>query len=441
MSPTLDGLHVPIDRHTLANGLRVIFSADNAVPVVAVYIVYGVGARSEERGRTGFAHLFEHMMFQGSRNAPKGAHFKLVESNGGYLNGSTHPDYTDYFEVLPSNKLALGLWLEADRMRALAINAENLDNQRDAVKQERRLSFDNQAYATAVVERWPQLAFDNWQNSHSLIGSFEDLDAATVEDVARFFKTHYAPNNAVLVVSGDIGIPEAKELVEAYFGDIPPQPPPAPPDLTEPPRTEARFEIYPDRLAKVPAVAIGYPGPLRRSVDYNALVMLDLLLTGGESSRFHQNLVKGHKSVIQYAANLGWPFSSPADYRDPGLYGIYLLYNPAFTGDQIVAQAEEEIAKVWNGGVDAEELDRARTHLRSSRIQELQSSRARASLLGRFELLDGNPDFINTELAGFLAVTGEQIQAAAKQYCDPGKRTALNILPAAPAAPPEDQEG
>lgn len=438
-TPTLGGLDIPFDGHTLANGMRVIFSPDHAVPVVTVYIVYGVGARDEERGRTGFAHLFEHMMFQGSQNAPKGAHFQLVESNGGFLNGSTHPDYTDYFEVLPSNKLALGLWLEADRMRALAINAENLDNQREAVKQERRLSFDNQAYATAVVERWPELAFDNWQNSHSLIGSFEDLDAATVEDVARFFKTHYAPNNAVLVISGDIRIPEAKELVERYFGDIPPQPRAEAPDLSEPPRTEARFETYHDRLAKVPAVAMGYPGPPRRSADYNALIMLDLLLTGGESSRFHQELVKGKKSVIQYAANLGWPFSSPADYKDPGLYGIYLLYNPAFTGDQIVAQVEEEIAKVWNDGVDSSELDRARTHLRSSRIQELQSSHARASLLGRFELLDGNPEYINTELNDILAVTAAQIQGAAKQYCDPGKRIVLDILPAGPAAPQEDR--
>ncbi|MGA2434670.1 MAG: pitrilysin family protein [Bryobacteraceae bacterium] len=430
-------MHIPIERYKLRNGMRVILSKDSSTPVVTVYIVYNVGARAEERGRTGFAHLFEHMMFQGSENAPKGTHFKLIESNGGSLNGSTHSDYTDYFEVLPANKLAVGLWLESDRMRALAINQANLDNQKDAVKQERRMSFDNQPYATAVVERWPELAFANWQNSHSLIGSFEDLDAATVEDVAKFFKTHYAPNNAVLVVSGDIDIPEAKELVEAYFGDIPAQPQPPAPDLTEPERDEPRSDIYRDPLANVPAVIIGYPGPARRSGGYNALVMLDLILTGGDSSRFQQNLVKGKESVIQYEANLGWPFAGPSDYKEPGIYGFYLLYNPAFTGQQIVAQVEEEIAKIRTDGVSAAELERTRAYLRSARIRQLQSSRARASLLARYELLDGNPDHINTEMSIFLAVTPERIQEAARQYLVQRKRTVLDIVP----APPEKGNG
>jgi len=198
---------IPIEKYTLKNGMRVILSRDNAVPVVTIYMIFDVGARAEEKGRTGFAHLFEHMMFEGSAHAPKGTHFKLVESNGGTLNGSTHPDYTDYFEVLPANKLAVGLWLESDRMRSLAITPENLANQKEAVKQERRLSFDNRPYSTAIVDRWPQVAYQNWQNSHSLIGSFEDLNAATIDDVAKFFKTYYAPNNAVMVIVGDIQIP------------------------------------------------------------------------------------------------------------------------------------------------------------------------------------------------------------------------------------------
>jgi zinc protease len=426
-------LRIPIEKYTLKNGMRVILAPDNSVPVVTVYTIYGVGARAEEKGRTGFAHLFEHMMFQGSKNAPKGTHFKLVESNGGSLNGSTHPDYTDYFEVLPSNKLAVALWLESDRMRALSINQANLDNQKEAVKQERRLSFDNQPYATAIVDHWPTLAYRNWQNSHSLIGSFEDLDAATVEDVANFFKTHYAPNNAVLVLSGDINVPEAKKLVEAYYGDIPAQPQPKAPDLTEPPQTAPRFEEYRDKLARVPAVIIGYPGPERRSADYNALVMLDLILSGGDSSRFNQNLVKGRKSVIQYEANLGWPFASASDYKAPGEYAMYFLYNPAFTGKQIVEQVSEEIAKIQKDGVDAAELERARTYLRSSRIRQLQSSHARAALLGKYELLDGNPDYINTEMNDFLAVTHQQIQAAAKKYFAPEKQTVLDIVPASAA--------
>jgi predicted Zn-dependent peptidase len=420
---------IPIDRYKLANGMRVILSQDNSVPVLTLYLIYGVGARAEQRGRTGFAHLFEHMMFQGSHNAPKGTHFRMVESNGGSMNGSTHPDYTDYFEVLPSNKLAIGLWLEADRMRGLAITEETLANQKEAVKQERRLSFDNQPYATAIVDRWPQLAFRNWHNSHSLIGSFEDLDAATLSDVATFFQTYYAPNNAVLVLAGDLRIAEAKKLIETYFGDIPPQSQPAHPDLAEPPQSEPRWEVYHDPLAKVPALILAYPGPERRSPDFYALVVLDILLTGGESSRFHQNLVKGRKSVVQFEANLGWPFAGPTDYKDPGSYGIFLLYNPQFTGQQILAQAEQEIARIQEESVTAAELERARTYLRSARIRQLQSSASRAAFLGQYELLDSNPDYINTELDILLAVSSEQIQAAAERHLIPQRRTVLDIVP------------
>ncbi|MGH9721629.1 MAG: M16 family metallopeptidase, partial [Bryobacteraceae bacterium] len=246
-------IKVPFEKYKLKNGMRVILSADNKVPVVAIYMLYGVGARSEEKGRTGFAHLFEHMMFQGSANAPKGVHFKSVESNGGSLNGSTHPDFTDYFEVLPSNKLAVGLWLESDRMRSLAITPENLTNQKEAVKQERRLSFDNRPYATAIVDRWPELAFRNWQNSHSLIGTFEDLNAASVDDVSKFFKTYYAPNNAILAVVGDIKATEARKWIDTYFADIPAQTPPRHPDLAEPPAdpSKPRSDVYRDPLAQV----------------------------------------------------------------------------------------------------------------------------------------------------------------------------------------------
>ena len=302
-------------------------------------------SRSEEKGRTGFAHLFEHMMFEGSANAPKGTHFGAVESNGGTLNGSTHPDFTDYFEILPSNKLATALWLESDRMRSLAINEENLKNQKEAVKQERRLSFDNQPYATAIVDVWPTLMYRNWQSSHSLIGSFEDLNASSVEDVAKFFKSHYAPDNAALVIVGDIQIPDAKKLIETYFGDIEAQPRPKRPDMTEP-AFESRTEVYKDPLARVPGVIIGYPGPKRRSADYYALHMIDAILTGGDSSRFRMNLIKGKQSVIQYEAELGWPFASALDYRDPEAYAMFLMYNPKFTAEQIVAQVQDEIAKL-----------------------------------------------------------------------------------------------
>jgi zinc protease len=423
-------MKVPFEKYTLKNGMKVILSQDNSVPVVSVYMLYNVGSRSEEKGRTGFAHLFEHMMFQGSANAPKGVHFQTVEANGGSLNGSTHPDFTDYFEVLPSNKLAVGLWLESDRMRNLAINDANLTNQKEAVKEERRLSFDNRPYNTAIVDVWPQIAYQNWQSSHSLIGSFEDLNAASVDDVAKFFKTYYAPNNAILCVVGDIRTPEAKKWIETYFGDIPSQPQPKRPDLTEPAQLKARTEVHKDPLARVPAVLIGWPGPARRSADYNALMMADVLFTGGESSRFQLDLVKGKQSVLSYEANLGWPFASASDYKEPGLYAMDLLYNPKFTAKQLVDQVQEEIAKVQKDGVDKKELERARTFLRAQRIKELQTSLTRARLLAQYEMFDGNPELITSELDAFLAVTPEQIQAAVKKYLVPEKRVVLEIQPA-----------
>jgi predicted Zn-dependent peptidase len=430
---------IPIEKYQLKNGLRVILSKDNAVPVVAVYMIYDVGARSEEKGRTGFAHLFEHMMFEGSANAPKGMHFASVESNGGTLNGSTHPDFTDYFEILPSNKLATALWLESDRMRSLAINDENLKNQKEAVKQERRLSFDNQPYATAIVDVWPTLMFQNWQSSHSLIGSFEDLNAASVEDVTKFFKTYYAPNNAVLAVVGDIQNAEAKKLIETYFGDIPSQPHPKHPDMTEPADFKGKVQSYKDQHAQVPGVVMGYPGPKRRSPDYYALNMIDAILTAGDSARIRQNLVKGKKSVIQYEANLGWPFASTLDFRDPEPYALFLLYNPSFKADQIVSQVQEEIGKLQNAPVDSKEFERVKTQLRANRVQSMQSSLSRARMLAQYEVFDGKAELINTELDAMLAVTPAQVQAAAKKYLVPEKRAVLEIQPSGSSQ--EQKEG
>jgi zinc protease len=424
---------VPIEKYELKNGLRVILSQDNAAPVVTVYIIYDVGSRSEEKGRTGFAHLFEHMMFEGSANVPKGMHFATIESNGGVMNGSTHPDFTDYYEVLPSNKLATALWLESDRMRSLAINEENLKNQKEAVKQERRLSFDNQPYATAIVDVWPTLMFKNWQSSHSLIGSFEDLNASTVEDVSKFFKTHYAPDNAVLVIVGDLQPAETKKLVETYFADIPSQPKPKRPDLAEPADFKGATRVYKDPLAQVPGVVLGYPGPKRRSPDYYALNMVDAILTLGDSARLRQDLIKGKQSVIQYEANLGWPFASALDYRDPEPYALFLLHKPNFTAEQIVSQVQDEIAKLQNQPIDSKELERIKTQLRASRIRELQTSLTRAKALAQYALADGKPELINTELDTMLAVTPAQVQAAAKKYLTPEKRAVLVIQPA-PAA-------
>ncbi|MBI4904510.1 MAG: insulinase family protein [Acidobacteria bacterium] len=429
-------VQIPFEKYKLANGLRVILSRDSATPVVTVYVLYGVGARSEEKGRSGFAHLFEHMMFQGSANAPKGVHFQSVEANGGNLNGSTHPDYTDYFEVLPSNKLAVALWLESDRMRSLAITKENLDNQKEAVKQERRLSFDNQPYATAIVDIFPTLAFKNWSNSHSIIGSFDDLNAATVDDVSKFFKTYYAPNNAVLAIVGDFQVPATKKLIEQYFADIASQPQPKHPDMTEPEQTAPRRQSYKDALAKVPVLCIAYPGPKRRSPDFYALNMLDVVLTAGESSRLYLNLVKGKKSLLGYESNLGWPFASNTDYMHPGIYGFNLTYNPSFSSKQILEQFQQELTSLETTPVSEKELNRARATMRATRIRSLQSTMTRAQLLAQYELFDGNPEMLNTELDAYLAVTPQQIQAAAKKFLVAKRQSVLEVQPAPAEAKP-----
>ena len=431
-------IHIPIEKYKFDNGLRVVLSEDNTLPVVAVYVVYDVGSRSEEKGRSGFAHLFEHMMFEGSANVKKGEHFRFIESNGGSLNGSTHTDYTNYFETLPANKLAVALWLESDRMRSLNVTAENLANQKEAVKQERRLSFDNQPYATAIVDVWPTLVYKNWQSSHSLIGSFEDLNAATVEDVSKFFKTHYAPNNAVLVVVGDIQTADAKKLIETYFGDIPSQPQPKHPDMSEPADFKSRSIVHKDPLAQVPGVVVGFPGPQRRTPDYYALNMVDAILTAGDSARLKQELVKGKKSVIQYESNLGWPFAGPLDYRDPGAWAIFMLHNPMFKSQQVVDQLQEEITKLQTTLVDAKELERVKAQVRAGRVRDVQGSLSRARALGQHATFDGDPSVINTELDAMMAVTPAQIQAVAKKYLVANRRAVLEIQP---APQPQQKEG
>jgi predicted Zn-dependent peptidase len=420
----------------LENGLRVILVPDHSAPVFGIDVCYNVGARNERPGRTGFAHLFEHMMFEGSANIKKGEHFKYVSANGGQMNGSTHPDYTDYFETMPSNKLGLALWLESDRMRSLAITAENLKDQQEAVKQERRLSFDNQPYNTAIVDKWPAMVYGNFQSSHSLIGSFEDLEAASVDDVSKFFKTYYAPNNAVLVIAGDFETADAKKLVETYFGSIPSQPQPARLDMTEPVRTMGKSEVVQDQHARVPGLIIGWPAPKRHSDEWYALGMLDAVLTGGESCRFQLDLVKGKQTVVQYQAGLGWPFAGFNDFKDPGEYTAFVLYKPNYRAQQIADEIQQEIDRIAKDGVDARELDRVKAVLRYAKISGLQSSLGRAQLLGQYELLDGKPDMVDQDFTNLFKVTSAQIQAAAKKYLTMERRDVLVIQPAPPAAAP-----
>jgi zinc protease len=291
----------------LKNGLRVIISEDHSAPVFAIAVNYNVGSRDERKGRTGFAHLFEHMMFEGSENVGDGEHMQLVFSNGGSMNGTTNKERTLYFELLPANQLDLALFLEADRMRSLDITKENLDNQRNAVQEERRLGIDNQPYGKTFELR-DELAYDNFAYEHSVIGSMADLDAATVDDVATFFKIYYAPNNAVLSIVGDVDTKTTLDKVRKYFESIPSQPTPPVPDVTEPPQKEERRATLDDPLARLPRIDMVYKIPPSSSPDYEPLSVLGTILSSGRSSRFNENIVR--QKQLRFPARTAGPACS-----------------------------------------------------------------------------------------------------------------------------------
>jgi predicted Zn-dependent peptidase len=419
---------IEFKEETLANGLRVLFSPHRVAPVTAVLVMYKVGSCNEPPGKTGFAHLFEHMMFQGSANVPRGKHFEYVESNGGVLNGFTSYDCTAYFELLPASKLPLGLWLEADRMRSLQVTQENLDNQRAVVKEERRLSVDNQPYARAL-ERLREIAYDNFANAHSVIGSMEDLDDATLDDVQQFFRTYYAPNNAVLVVAGDYNLHRARALVRQLFEEIPPQQPPPPADLSEPDREERR-EVFHDALASVPAVAFTWKIPPRHTPENDALQIASEILVGGRASRLYQRLVKREAVAVSVS---GGAEARPA----PSLFRLFVLHRPDVPPERIEAIVYEEIERLASDGVPEEELERVRTQLIAQRWSDhlyygWQSPLGRALGLAFAAVFDGDPEAVNTELERLLRVESANVQQATQRYLNTSRnRTVMTIVPGA----------
>jgi len=423
MSSTFALPAVPIEQFMLKNGLRVVLSRDTAVPVVSVAVYYNTGSRNEKTGRTGFAHLFEHMMFQGSENVPKAAHFQFISNAGGTMNGTTSSERTNYFETLPANQLPLALWLESDRMRSLKVTQENLDNQRNAVQEEKRLRIDNQPFAGAFL-RLDELIFKNPANAHSTIGSMEDLNAATVEDVREFFRIYYAPNNAVLTIVGDFDPQTARSLVEKYFATIPRQPDPVAVDVTEPTEVAAREENYSDRLAPFPVFALGWKVPARRTTDSYALQLASDILTGGESSRLYQKLVKQDESVLAVQGNAG-------ERRGPSSYFILAIPKPGKDPAQIRATILAEIKNLATNGPTADEMEKLRNGLRNDAIRTLQSSLGRAMQISEYALYDGDPKLINTEFDRYINVTPEQIKTAVARYLDTDNRVLLNIAPPA----------
>jgi predicted Zn-dependent peptidase len=410
----------------LENGLRVILVPQHGAPVYAINVSYNVGSRNELPGHTGFAHLFEHMMFQGSANVGKGEHFILVLNNGGNMNGTTSEDRTIYFEELPKNQLDLGIYLEADRMRSLNVTQANLDNQRNAVEEERRQSVDNQPYGRAQLDL-DSLSYDNFAYKHPTIGSMADLDAASVADVAAFFHTYYAPNNAVLTLVGDFDLDEAMAKVRKYFASIPAEAAPPKVDLREEPHYGERRESISDPLARLPRLDIAYHVPPGNAADNYAMLELGTALAQGQSSRFYQHLVKDK----QLASNLA--IQTEARVGTSQMY-IVATPRPGVTLADLEKGLDDEIAAVVKDGITADELARAKTQLLRRFIDRRRTVLGTAQLIGEDAVKFDDPQLINTTIEKQDAVTLDQVNHAAKTYLVRDQRSVITSMPAQAAS-------
>jgi zinc protease len=411
-------LQIPIENTTLANGLKVVVAPDTAAPVVTVGVYYKIGFRLEPRGRSGFAHLFEHMMFQGSANAPKMQHIKLINSSGGVLNGSTHYDVTNYYEAVPSNALERVLWLEADRMRALKVDDENLKNQRDVVKEEVRVNVMNQPYGGFPWLDMPPVAFRNWANAHNFYGDFADLDAANLADVQAFFKTYYVPNNAVLLMVGDVKPGEGISLAKKYFSDIPAGSAPPFADASEPEEMEERRGEVEEKFGTLPAMAIGYRAPARRTTDWCAMALLDQALHGGRAGRLYRELVLEKQLAVEADGGIDNIFG----YNGPTQMVTRILHKPEYSSEAALEAFDAVIREVQEKTISEDELEQLKVKWQSDYYSLLEGGHGGMPryglmhLLACFALFDGEPQLVNTILDGFLAVKREEIQAVARKY-------------------------
>ncbi|MBA2340084.1 MAG: insulinase family protein, partial [Pyrinomonadaceae bacterium] len=424
-SPSLSANILPrlsIEQFTLPNGLRVVMSRDSSVPVVAVALHYDVGSRNERAGRTGFAHLFEHMMFQGSENVGKNKYGEFVANAGGGSNATTNTERTYYYATLPANQLPLALWLESDRMRSLKVTQENLSNQIKVVQEEKRFRIDNQPYVGSNL-RLSELVFGNFANAHSVIGSMEDLDAATLEDVQQFFKTYYTPNNAVLAIAGDFDPKGARSLVEKYFGTIPRGATPPALDVNETANVAKRTDTILDPLAQTPLFRIGWKIPPSRTPDFYALTIATRILFGGESSRLYQRLVKTDESALVISGNID-------ERRGPSAVVAAALPKPGKDAAQVKQTIFDEIHRFATEGPTADEMERARNTILNGTVRLRQSAQTVADRLAEFTLFYGDPTLVNTELDRYLSVTPERVKAAVARYLDTDNRVVLDVVPA-----------
>src|SRR6202140_2476249 len=418
-------VQIPIGQYSLKNGLRVVLSEDHAAPTVSLSVTYDVGSRNEQPGHTGFAHLFEHMIFQGSQNVGKGEHLILVRVKGGHVNATTSDDSTIYYERVPANQLDMALFLESDRMRALRITQANLDNQRSTVQEERRLRMDNQPYGK-TDEILEDLAYDNFAYKHSTMGSMADLNAASLDDVAQFFKTYYAPNNAALALVGDFKSAEALAKIKKYFEDIPQQPAPPAVDMAEPAQTSERRIVVEDSFARLPRIDIVYKTVPANTPDFYALDMLGDILFGGPSSRLYRELVKEKGVALQVAGGVDLR-------RGPALFQAFVLLKPGQNAADVEKLIYEEFEHVKTDGVTTAELEKIRIQDRLQQAESLTNTMSRARMLGRYAVYFHDPNLINTTLANYSEVTPADIRRVARQYLGETQRTVVLTTPKAQA--------
>jgi zinc protease len=438
-APKATGWQIPTAVKKLPNGLTVVVSEDRSSPTFGLCVVYRIGFRLEPKGRTGFAHLFEHLMFQGTPNAPKGTYDRVIEGGGGINNGSTRYDYTNYIVSAPVSALDAVLWLEADRMKMLDFSEKNLQNQKDVVKEEIRVNVQNRPYGLFFWTDVAAAAFRKWENAHDGYGSFADLDAATAADAKSFFESFYGPNNAVLAIVGDVPAEEAFAKVEKYFGAIPARATPPKPDVDEKANTKERTLEQTDPLANVPAVAVGWKLPSRGTPDDVPAAVLADLLAGGEASRLYQGLVKGKELLLGIEGGVNWPLGDPWTYEGPTLLTLFGLYKPDTTAKAVVAAIDEEVAKVARGEVSAEELSRTKTKMVSDLYAQLEMPMERAVALSLAQLFTGDAASVNDVPRRLAAVTRADLARVAATYLTAPNRTVVDRRPApqkpeAPAA-------
>jgi predicted Zn-dependent peptidase len=416
---------IPYTTFTLPNGLRVIAAEDHTTPVVAVDIHYNVGSRDERPGRSGFAHLFEHMMFEGSAHAPKGLHSHLIEAAGGRDNASTAEDRTNYFATVPSNYLNVVLWLEADRMRSLAITDSTFHNQRETVKEERRLRVDNEPYGAAFTDAlvWPFDSASCFGYAHTVIGSMADLDRAEVKDVHAFFDTYYAPNNAILVVSGDFKPLELRSLVNQYFAPIPRRP--------DPPKPVCDFKFSPgvirrtitDAHANLPAVMRIYRIPPHRHPDTFAMGVLTVILGQGESSRLNVSVVRRDQVALATDVSMN-PYDSR---RGPGILVVFAIANRGATTARLDSLVGRQLDSLRTTEVSDSELTKAKNLFRARFIRSRQTALGRAQTLQHYFMFHGSLAEVNTDLDRYLAVTAADVKRVAATYLDPANMVQVVI--------------